>query len=397
MSLTSDINDALLQLKNDGVLLHWRDYKYPNRRSLNDGISMQLSIQDIDSGEEIDDAELVNFFSEEQLEFISNFRNAVNRDEKNLEKIFEYAEGLEEKDLGLRNFENDQITVEISLDNETELGSISRPDDPFIKPKYLLLTALATNPSLQLPLAERISYYAQDWGEQSPEGEVALGLISNPGLVSIHSEVIANFASALTNYWNRLEVLLLTAEHIQNKDLDDGLVFPEIHTYDMGRIFGGGYIELNHYEWDWMRDSNEVDNPEFIPIYYAANVEGYGYLAKSGIALLDDDSERLVYYGEIQDSYKSSLRVTDYPDFTTKILRPVLEKSSIDLNQYEPEDINDLFGGTSQDVWDYLCTVLDVKILESLTLFGDQDLFAAILANETLPKELRVLAVLEGN
>jgi hypothetical protein len=165
----------------------------------------------------------------------------------------------------------------------------------------------------------------------------------------------------------------------------------------MGRIFGGGYIELNHYEWDWMRDSNEVDNPEFIPIYYAANVEGYGYLAKSGIALLDDDSERLVYYGEIQDSYKSSLRVTDYPDFVFKILRPVLEKSSIDLNRYTPEDINELFGGTSQDVWDHLCTVLDVKILESLTLFGDQDLFAAILANETLPKELRVLAVLEGN
>jgi hypothetical protein len=397
MSLKSDIDAALLQLNNEGKLVHWRDYKYPNRRSFQDGISMQLSIQEIDSGEEIADAELVNFFSEEQLEFISNFRNAVNRNEKNLEKIFEYAEGLGENDLGLSDFENEQIAVEISLDNETELGTISQPENPFIKPKYLLLTALATNPSLQLPLAERISYYAQDWGEQSPEGEVALGLISNPGLVSIHSEVIANFASALTNYWNRLEVLLLTAEHIQNKDLDDGLVFPEIHTYDMGRIFGGGYIELNHYEWDWMRDSNEVDNPEFIPIYYAANVEGYGYLAKSGIALLDDDSERLVYYGEIQDSYKSSLRVTDYPDFVFKILRPVLEKSCIDLNQYTPEEINELFGETSQDVWDYLCTVLDVRILESLTLFRDQDLFAAILANETLPKELKVLAALDSN
>jgi len=396
MSLKSDIDMALLQLKNEGILLHWRDYKYPNRRSFQDGMSMQLSIQDIDSGEEIADAELVNFFSGEQLEFISNFRKAVNRNEKNLEKIFEYAEGLEEKDLGLSDFESEQITVEISLDGEPELGTISYEDNPFAKPKYLLLTALAMNPSLQLPLAERISYYAQDWGEQSPEGEVALGLISNPGLVSIHSEVIANFASALTNYWNRLEVLLLTAEHIQNKDLDDGLVFPEIHTYDMGRIFGGGYIELNHYEWDWMRDSNEVDNPEFIPIYYAANVEGYGSLAKSGIALLDDDSERLVYYGEIQDSYKSSLRVTDYPDFVFKILRPVLEKSSIDLNRYTPEDINDLFGRTSQDVWDYLCTVLDVRILESLTLFRDQDLFAAILANESLPKELKVLAALEG-
>ena len=393
MSLKSDIDAALLQLNNDGKLVHWRDYKYPNRRSFQDGISMQLSIQDIDSGEEIADAELVNFFSEEQLEFISNFRNAVNRNEKNLEKIFEYAEGLEEKDLGLSDFESEQITVEISLDGEPELGTISQYENPFANLKYLLLTALATNPSLQLPLAERISDYAQDWGEQSDEGEVAFGLISNPSLVSIHAEVIANFASSLTNYWNRLEHLLLTAEHIQNKDLDEALVFPEIHTYDMGRILE---VELNHYEWDWMRDSNEVDNPEFIPIYYAANVEGYGNLAKSGIALLDDDSERLVYFGEIGDSYKSSFKVTDYPDFLTKILRPVLEKTNIDLNQYTPEEINEVFGETSQDVWDYLCTVLDVRILESLTLFRDQDLFAAILANETLPKELKVLAALNA-
>ena len=394
MSLTSDIDDALMRLKTDGKLLHWRDYKYPNRRSLNDGISMQLSIQDNDSGEEVADEELVNFFSEEQLEFISNFRNAVNRNEKNLEKIFEYAESLEEKDLGLSDFENEQITVEISLDNETELGAISQPENPFIKPRYLLLTALATNPSLQLPLAERISYYAQDWGEQSPEGEVALGLISNPGLVSIHTEVIANFASALTNYWNRLAHLLLTAEHIQNKDLDDALVFPEINTYDMGRILD---VDLNHYEWDMMRDANEVDNPEFIPIYYAANVSGYGSFAKSGIALLDDDSERLVYFGEIEESYKSSFKIVEYPDFTSKVLQPVLEKSSIDLNRYTPEEIHDLFGGTSQDVWDYLCAVLDVRILESLTMFRDQDLLAAILANETLPKELKVLAALEEN
>jgi len=394
MSLKSDIDAALLRLKNEGILLHWRDYKYPKRRSFDDGISMELSIQDIDSGEEIDDAELVNFFSEEQLEFISNFRNALNRDEKNLEKIFEYAEGLGENDLGLSYFESEQIVVEISLDNETELGAISHDENLFANPKYLILTALATNPSLPLPLAERISYYAQDWGEQSDDGEVAFGLISNPSLVSIHAEVIATFASALTNYWNRLSYLLVTAEHIKNKDLDDALVFTETYTYDMGRILD---VELNHYEWDMMRDSNEVDSPEFIPIYHAANAEGYGNFAKSGIALLDDASERLVYFGEIEDSYKSSFKVTDYPDFTTKILRPVLEKSSIDLKQYAPEEINELFGGTSQDVWDYLCTVLDVKILESLTVYGDQDLFAAILANETLPKELRVLAVLEGN
>jgi hypothetical protein len=262
---------------------------------------------------------------------------------------------------------------------------------------YLLLTALATNPSLPLPLAERISYYAQDAGEGSAEGEVALGLISNPILVSIHSEVIASFAEYLANYWNRISYLLVTAEHIKNKDLDDASVFPETYTYDMGRILD---VDLNHYEWDMMRDSDEVDNPEFIPLYHAANAEGsfgVGGFVKSGIALLDDDSERLVYFGEIEDSYKYSFKVTDYPDFVTKILRPVLEKSNIELNEHAPEEINDLFGGTSQDVWDYLCTVLDVRILESLTLFGDQDLFAAILANETLPKELRVLAVLEGN
>ena len=393
MSLKSDIDAALLQLNNEEKLVHWRDYKYPNRRSFQDGISIQLSIQDIDSGEEIADAELVNFFSEEQLEFITNFRNAVNRNEKNLEKIFEYAEGLGENDLGLSDFESEQITVEISLDGEPELGTISQYDNPFANLKYLLLTAIATNPSLQLPLAERISDYAQDWGEQSDEGEVAFGLISNSRLVSIHRKVIANFASALTNYWGRLSYLLVTAEHIQNKDLDDASVFPETYTYDMGRILD---VDLNHYEWDMMRDSDEVDNPEFVPLYHAANAEGYGNFAKSGIALLDDDSERLVYFGEIEGSYKSSFKVTDYPDFLTKILQPVLEKTNIALNQYTPEEINEVFGETSQDVWDYLCTALDVRILESLTLFRDQDLFAAILANETLPKELKVLAALEG-
>ena len=394
MSLTSDLNEALMRLKTEGDLLHWRDYKYPNRRSLNDGISMQLSIQDNDSGEEVADEELVNFFSEEQLEFISYFRNAVNRSEKNLEKIFEYAESLEEKDLGLSDFENEQITVEFSLDDGDHLGAISNYEDPFASPKYLLLTALATNLSLQLPLAERITYYAQDAGESSNEGWVALGLVSNPNLASIHSQVINKFAPYLTNYWGDLSSLLLHAEHIENEKLDDALVFPEINTYDMGRILD---VDLNHYEWDMMRDSNEVDNPEFIPIYYAANVSGYGSFAKSGIALLDDDSGRLVYFGDIEESYTSSFKIVEYPDFKSKVLQPVLEKSSIDLNRYTPEQIHDLFGGTSQDVWDYLCEVLDVRILESLTMFRDQDLFAAILANETMPKELKVLAALEEN
>lgn len=354
----------------------------------------QLSIQYIDSGEEVPNEDLANFFSEDQLEFISNFRNAVNRNERSLEKIFEYAEGLEEKDLGLRDFKSDQITVEFSLDNGDHVGSISNYEDPFASPKYLILTALATNPSLQLSLAERISYYAQDAGESSNEGWVALGLLSNPRLVSIHSGVIYKFAPYLTNYWGDIKSLLLCGEHIQNKDLDDASVFPEIYTYDMGRILD---VDLNHYEWDMMRDSNEVDNPEFIPLYYASNVEGYGNFVKSGIALLDDDSEKLVYFGDIEDSYKSSFKVSDYPDFTAKILRPVLEKSNIDLNKYKHEEIHDLFGGTSQAVWDYLCTKLELKILEELVSFRDQDLFKAILSNEILPKELKALAALEGN
>ena len=394
MSLKSDMNDALTRLKTEGDLLHWRDYKYPNRRSLNDGISMQLSILDNDSGEEVADEELVNFFSEEQLEFISYFRNAVNRSEKNLEKIFEYAESLEEKDLGLSDFENEQITVEISLDNGDHLGAISNYEDPFASPKYLLLTALATNLSLQLPLAERITYYAQDAGESSNEGWVALGLISNPNLTSIHSQVINKFAPYLTNYWGDLSSLLLHAEHIENEKLDDASAFQEIYSYDRGRILT---VDLDHYEWEMMRESDELDNPELIALYYAVNAGGWLSGAKSGIALLDDDSGRLVYFGEIRDSYKSSFKIVEYPDFTSKVLQPVLEKSSIDLNRYTPEEIYDLFGGTSQDVWDYLCAVLDVRILESLTMFRDQDLLAAILVNETMPKELKVLAALEEN
>ena len=394
MSLTSDIDDALVRLKSEGELLHWRDYLYPKRRAFQDGMPFQLSIQHVDSGEEIPNDELVNFFSKEQLEFITNFRNAVNRNEKNLEKIFEYAEALEEKDLGLKDFESEQITVEFSIDNDDDLGSISNTYDPFANPKYLLLTALATNPSLQLPLAERISYYAQDAGESSNDGWIALGLVSNPNLASIHSQVINKFAPYLTNYWGNLSSLLLHAEHIENEKLDDASAFQEIYSYDRGRILT---VDLDHYEWEMMRESDELDNPELTALYYAVNAGGWSSGAKSGIALLDDDSGSLVYFGEIRDSYKSSFKIVEYPDFTSKVLQPVLEKSSIDLNRYTPEEIHDLFGGTSQDVWDYLCDVLDVKILESLTKFRDQDLFVAILANETLPQELKVLAALEEN
>ena len=394
MSLTSDIEDALLRLKSEGILLHWRDYLCPKRTSYQDGMPFQLSIQHIDSGEEISNEELVNFFSEDQLEFISNFRKAVNRNEKSLEKIFEYAEGLEEKDLGLSDFKSDQITVEFSLDNGDHIGSISNYEDPFASPKYLILTALATNPSLQLSLAERIAYYAQDAGESSNEGWVALGLVSNPNLASIHSKVINQFAPYLTNYWGDLSSLLLHAEHIENEKLDEALAFQEIYSYDRGRILT---VDLDHYEWEMMRESDELDNPELAALYYAVNAGGWSSGAKSGIALLDDDSGSLVYFGEIRDSYKSSFKIVEYSDFTSKVLQPILEKSSIDLNRYTPEEIQDLFGGTSQDVWDYLCTKLEPKILEKLVSFGDQDLFKAILSNENLPKELKVLAALEEN
>jgi hypothetical protein len=32
MSLNSEINEALLLLRDEGKLLHWRDFKYPNRQ-----------------------------------------------------------------------------------------------------------------------------------------------------------------------------------------------------------------------------------------------------------------------------------------------------------------------------------------------------------------------------
>ena len=32
MSLNSEINEALVQLRDEGKLLDWRDFKYPNRQ-----------------------------------------------------------------------------------------------------------------------------------------------------------------------------------------------------------------------------------------------------------------------------------------------------------------------------------------------------------------------------
>jgi hypothetical protein len=155
----------------------------------------------------------------------------------------------------------------------------------------------------------------------------------------------------------------------------------------MGRVIEG-FDELFHYEWDMMRDADEADNPEFIPLYNASANAG------SGIALLDDGSDRLVYFGEIEESYKSSFRVCNYSDLIIKIVKPILDKSNIQINKYPADEINALFGGTSQDIWDFLCTELDHGMLVSLTQLRDQDLIKVIIANESLPKELKALAAL---
>lgn len=182
---------------------------------------------------------------------------------------------------------------------------------------------------------------------------------------------------------------------IQNRDLDNSNTFKEIYSYDMGRVVEG-FADLFHYEWDMMKDFKEADNPEFIPLYNAAAVQVGMADTRSGIALLDDDSNRLVYFGEIEDSYKSSFRVCNYSDLIVKIVKPILDKSNIQINKYPAEEINALFGGTSQDIWDFLCTELDHGMLVSLTQFGYQDLIKAIIANESLPKELKALAALHA-
>jgi hypothetical protein len=146
----------------------------------------------------------------------------------------------------------------------------------------------------------------------------------------------------------------------------------------------------SRYQRERMEDSKEADNPEFIPLYNAAAFD-----AEFGIALLDDGSDRLVYFGQIEESYKSSFKVDNCPDLIHKIVKPVLDKSNIHINKYSAEEINDLFSGTSQSIWDFLCAELDTSILESLTSLGDQNLIKAILANESLPEELRVLAALQ--
>lgn len=394
MSLSSDLNHALHFLLNTGELLHWRDYKYPNRHSVQQSASFSLLIQDSSSDENIEDDRLVNYFTDAQIEFIKIFRRAVNAKEKQLEDIFAYAVSLSERDLNLSEFQNDEIVVEFAIGTGYDLETLSNTDEPFGDPQYLLLSALAANPSLDLELAKKIcDSYVQDAMEDSKDGWVAIGLIANPNFKSLHQHIIGTFAHALVNYWGALEQIVLNAKHIQNSDLDSALVFREIYSYDMGRVVES-FDDLFHYEWDMMRDSKEADNPEFVPLYNVAAIQNGLADVKSGIALLDDGSNRLVYFGRIEESYKSAFAVSNYPSVKDKIVRPILDKSKISLKKYSAEKINDVFGGASQEIWDFLCTELDTNILEGLILFRNQELIEAILASDFLPKELKVLAAL---
>ena len=393
MSLNSEINEALLQLRDEGKLLHWRDFKHPNRHQGGPDVLDELSIQDVASGEEVSDEALGDYFTDVQIEFIHMFRKVAKGDGKDLENIFTYAESLSEIDLELEDFQNDEISV--SMCGDDVLGQLSNPDgDPFRNPRYLLLTAIAAHPSLELELARKIcDLYVQDaYSWDSNDGWIAIGIVTNPNFTSLHPQILEFCAESYDgepNWLFDLRDAILHAHHIQNSDLDNARIFREIYSYDMGRVVEN-FDDLSRYEKSLVEDSKEADNPEFIPLYNAA-ADG----SASGIALLDDGTDRLIYFGQIEDAYKSSLKVDNYPDLIHKIVKPVLDKSNIDISRYSAEEINDLFHGTSQIVWDYLCGELKTSVLENLISFGDQSLVKAILANESLPKNLRELAALQ--
>ena len=394
MSLNSEINEALLQLRDERKLLHWRDFKYPNRQGT-PSVLCELSIKDISSGEEVPDEALGEYFTDAQIEFIHNFRKVAKGDKEDLENIFKYAENLSEIDLDLSEFQNDEIDVSMSIDEV--LGQLYDWDeDPFRDPEYLLLTAIAAHPDLDLQLARKIcdSYVQEALDEDSNDGWIAIGIITNPNFTSLHPQILEFCAESYDgepNWLFDLRDAILHAHHIQNSDLDNARIFREIYSYDMGRVVEN-FDDLSRYEKSLVEDSKEADNPEFIPLYNAA-ADG----SASGIALLDDGTDRLVYFGQIEDACKSSLKVDNYPHLIHKIVKPVLDKSNIDISRYSAEEVNDLFHGTSQTVWDYLCGELDINILEGLTSFGDQNLIKTILANESLPKELRVLAAQQSS
>ena len=393
MSLNSEINEALLLLRDEGKLLHWRDFKYPNRHQGGPDVLDELSIQDVASGEEVSDEALGDYFTDVQIEFIHMFRKVAKGDGKDLENIFTYAESLSEIDLELEDFQNDEISV--SMCGDDVLGQLSNPDgDPFRNPRYLLLTAIAAHPSLELELARKIcDLYVQDaYSWDSNDGWIAIGIIANSNFTSLHPQILKFCAESYDgepNWLFDLRNAILHTLHIQNSDLDNARIFREIYSYDMGRVVEN-FNDLSRYEEEMMEDSRTADHPEFIPLYNTA-----ADFSASGIALLDDGSERLVYFGKIENSYKSSLMVSDYPDLIQKVVKPILDKSNIDINSYSAEEINDLFFGTSQIVWDFLCGALDISILESLTSFGDQNLIKAILANESLPEDFRVQTALK--
>ena len=391
MSLNSEINEALSQLRDEGKLLHWRDFKYPSRDTSWPRVLEELSIRR--ASQEIPDEELGHYFTDVQIEFIHLFRKVTKADGKDLENIFKYAESLSEIDLELEDFHNDEISVSMSGDDV--LGQLSNPDeDPFRDPQYLLLTAIAAHPDLDLQLARKIcdSYVQEALNEDSNDGWIAIGIIVNPNFISLHPQILEFCAESYDgepNWLFDLRDAILHAHHIQNSDLDNARIFREIYSYDMGRVIEN-FDDLSRYEKSLVEDSKEADNPEFIPLYNAA-ADG----SASGIALLDDGTVRLVYFGQIEDAYKSSLKVCDYPDLVHKIVKPVLDNAKLQINRYSAQEINDFFYGTSQIVWDFLCGELDINTLESLASFGDQSLVKAILANESLPKNLRELAALQ--
>ena len=78
MSLNSEINEALLLLRDEGKLLHWRDFKYPNRHQGGPDVLNELSIQYADSGEEVPDEALGDYFTfldfHQRCIWIENFK-----------------------------------------------------------------------------------------------------------------------------------------------------------------------------------------------------------------------------------------------------------------------------------------------------------------------------------
>ena len=416
MSLTSDIEQALLRLQSEGKLVHWNgDDNDAPPEGLVRNISFKLSIQFNESSEEIPDEELGDFFTQEQIDFIRHFRRTAEADESELGDIFEYAQSLDAVDLNLSEFEVESVEINFSLQtprdpwgivsgqsqpsfdirDKFDLYPLSYEEDVFMNPQYLLLTAIAINRSLTLELATEIcSLFVKESDEGSPDSWVALGIITNPQLAPLHRKIIKTFVYDLTNYHPWLSSFIEDYALVKNKELDEINYFKEVYSYDIGRVVSG-YDDLFHYEWDMMRDAppEGAAYPEWIPLYHVVAYHDYG------IALLDDGSERLVYCGDIESCYKNGFEVEEYPDVVNKIVKPILEKSDIQLSKYPAREIYDLFVGEgkrqrSREIWNWLCEELDESTLESFIPFGEQEFLRAVLENTSVSKELKAQAAL---